>query len=92
MINFVIKRDGSKEPFDAEKMKRAIASAAHNANFPLDKSEDLINDLTVKVLDGFQGKDEVTSVEIRDFILTLLDSIAPTVSMAWRNHDAAQGK
>jgi transcriptional regulator NrdR family protein len=92
MINFVIKRDGSKEPFDAEKMKRAIAGAAHNANFPLDKSEDLISDITVKVLDGFQGKEEVTSVEIRDLILTLLDSIAPTVSMAWRNHDAAQGK
>jgi dipeptidase len=40
----------------------------------------------------FQGKDEVLSTDIRGFILTLLDSIAPTVSMAWRNHDNAQGK
>jgi transcriptional regulator NrdR family protein len=92
MINFVIKRDGSKEPFDAEKMNRAIASAAHNANFPLDKSEDLISEINVKVLENFQGKDEVLSTDIRGFILTLLDSIAPTVSMAWRNHDNAQGK
>ncbi len=87
MINFVIKRDGSKEPFDAEKLKRAIASAARNANFPPDKRQDLIDSLAVKVVGHFADKEEITSLSIRDFILQELDAIAPTVSMAWRNHD-----
>jgi transcriptional regulator NrdR family protein len=88
MIKLVIKRDGSKVAFDAEKMKRAIASAALQANFPQDKRIDLVESITIKVIAGFEGKEEVKTTDIRDAILRELDAVAPTVAMTWRNYDA----
>ena len=90
MIKTVIKRDGTKEPFDAEKMKRAIATAARQANYQADQISGLIEKVSVQVVSVLGDKDEVRSVEIRDQVLKGLDVIAPTVAMSWRNHDQSK--
>ena len=86
MIKFVVKKDGSKETFDPEKVKKGVRLAARAANLAEDKVEELAEAILAKVI-GFAGdKEEITSPEIREVALNELDIMDPVVSAAWRNY------
>lgn len=92
MANFVIKKDGTKVPFDSEKIKSSVMAAASEAGL----SEDEKSSLAEKVLDSVQvslgGQEEVASSQIREKVLSELDTTAPAVSEAWRKYDQSMGK
>jgi transcriptional regulator NrdR family protein len=88
----VTKRSGSREPFDEEKIRNAIRAAAKEAGFPDDRVEQVVDEVAQSTLDAAAGRDEITTSEIREIILSELDSVEPAVAEAWRSYDKAQGK
>ncbi|MFH0852090.1 MAG: ATP cone domain-containing protein [bacterium] len=87
MAKEVTKKDGTKEPFDAGKIKSAIAGAANDAGVAEDKKNEIVEQVSAKVIAMAEGKEEITSSEIKESILSELDSAEPSVSAAWKKHD-----
>lgn len=87
MANMVIKRDGSRQPFDAEKLKGSIAKAAREAGHDDVRVVSVVDQVSAGALALAGGVDEIASSELKLKILADLDTIAPEVSAAWRKHD-----
>ena len=87
MATEVTKRDESKQPFDAEKLKSSIEKSARDAGLPDERVAELVNQVSAKALQLAEGKKEVTSAELREAILSELDSVESSVSEAWRKYD-----
>jgi len=92
MANQVIKKDGSKEPFDVEKIKRAIRLAGQQAGLDGIKQNEVAEKIAAKIVEILKDKEEVTAIEIRDKILGELDIYAPSVSAAWRDYESHKKK
>ncbi len=90
MANQVIKKDGSKEPFDVEKIKRGIRLASQQAGLDEAKQNEVTEKVTAKVVEMFQGQEEVRTIEIKGKILGELDLFAPSVSAAWRDYEMSK--
>ena len=84
MASQVIKKDGTKEPFDEGKIRRAISAAATQAGIAEDKKSEVVGTVTSAVLQLAGAKEEIATSEIRDKILSELDRIEPSVAAAWR--------
>ncbi|KKS06612.1 MAG: hypothetical protein A2418_00965 [Candidatus Brennerbacteria bacterium RIFOXYC1_FULL_41_11] len=80
----VLKRDGSQEEFDVEKLKISIVAAAKDAE--VDSSQ-FAESVAQTVAQGFSGKDQIGFSEIRDAVLVELAKVAPTAVEAWKNHE-----
>jgi transcriptional regulator NrdR family protein len=92
MANQVVKKDGSKEPFDVEKIKRGVRLAGQQAGLDEIKQNELAEKIAAKIVEILKDKEEVTTIEIRDKILGELDIYAPSVSTAWRDHGLNKNK
>jgi len=90
MANQVIKRDGTKQPFDPEKIKKAIAAAAARTDLPEEKQTAAVGQVAAKVIQMAEAKEEIATSEIREAILSELDAVEPAVSEAWRKYDQEQ--
>lgn len=90
MIKLVTKKDGTKEPFDAEKIRKAIAAAASQSSLSPEEQTRVVGQVQTAVMENLGSKEEVTSTEIKENILSELDIHAPAVSAAWREYE--QGK
>ena len=80
----VLKRDGSQEEFDVEKLKTSIAAACKDAG--VDSSE-FASNVTEAVVQSFSGKDQVSFTEIREQVFVKLGKVAPAAVEAWKNHE-----
>jgi len=92
MANQVIKKDGSKEPFDAEKIKKGIRLAGQQAGLDEAKQNEVAEKIAAKIVEILKNKEEVAAIEIRDKILGELDIYAPSVSAAWRDYESHKNK
>lgn len=94
MAKFVVKRDGVKEPFDVEKLRGSIRVNAQET--VLSEAEDRINDLVDRIssviLRDLEGKKEITTVALKEKILSELGIVDPAVAEAWRRYDRRKGK
>jgi len=92
MATEVIKKDGSKEPFSAEKIMNSIDAAAEDAKLSHELGDAIIEEVSDTVIEFAKAKESVTTTEIKDKILAELDRLAPSVSAAWRAYDAKKGR
>lgn len=92
MAKFVIKRDGTKEPFDAEKIRKAIAGAASRTELSEERVNEVVEQVSGAALELAGGKEEIATSEIKEKILSELDAIEPSVSEAWRKYEEEKGK
>lgn len=92
MANQVIKKDGNKEAFDVEKVKRAIRLSGQQAGLDEVKQNEVAEKIAAKIVEIFKDKEEVAAIEIRDKILGELDIYAPSVSAAWRDYESHKNK
>jgi len=90
MADQVIKKDGTKEPFDPEKIRKSIVAAAELANLPEERKNEVVEQVATTVIQMAEGKEEIATSEIREKILSELDQVEPSVSAAWRKHDQEQ--
>lgn len=87
MAKEVIKKDGTKEPFDAEKLKKAIAAAAGQTDLSQERQNEVVGQIANIVIQMADAKEEITTSEIREKILSELDRTEPPISAAWRKHE-----
>ena len=92
MAKEVIKKDGRKEPFDAEKIKKSIAAAAQRTDLSEERKNEVVGQVAATVTQMVEEKDEIATSELREKILSELDSVEPSVSAAWREHDQEKKK
>ncbi|MFH1780917.1 MAG: ATP cone domain-containing protein [Candidatus Nealsonbacteria bacterium] len=87
MAKEVIKKDGTREPFDAEKIKKTLAAAAGQADLPADRQSAVVEQIANIVIQMADAKEEITTSEIKEKILSELDKTEPLISAAWRKHE-----
>lgn len=92
MITQVIEKDGGKEPFDVEKIKRGVLAASRQAGLDEAKQKEVVETVVNKVMKTFQAQTEVKTSEIRDQILNELDLCAPLAADAWRKYEESKKK
>lgn len=92
MATFVTKKDGTKVPFDAEKIKSSIVAAATDAGLSEQEAASIAGETAPSVVADLEGTDEVSSREIREKILAELDASFPAIAKAWRDYEASKGK
>lgn len=90
MATQVIKKDGSKQAFDAEKIKKTIALACQEGGCSEERKGQVVEQISASTLALADAKDEIATSEIRDKILAELDALEPAASGAWRKHDSEQ--
>ena len=90
MASNVIKKDGTKEPFDTEKIKNSIRAAAERTDLSEEKKNEVVEQVATAVIQTAKEKEEIATSELREKILSELDRIEPAVSAAWRKHDQEQ--
>ncbi len=69
----VIKKDGTTEPFDREKILRGLITAAVKRDIPLSRLEGLVNDVETELRNTFRN--EVISNQLGDMVLVRLFSL-----------------
>jgi|GEM_PF-460926 transcriptional regulator NrdR family protein len=84
MIKTVIKRDGSRVPFDEGKIRRAVFAAAVDAGLSRDNAQLAAGRVLNAVLQYTSNQDEIFTYALRNLVLDELDEFAPMVSKAWR--------
>ncbi|MEK7195419.1 MAG: ATP cone domain-containing protein [Patescibacteria group bacterium] len=92
MASIVIKKDGSKVPFDEEKLKQSIRLSAREAGLPEDRVIQLVEQASGEALKLAATKEEVASSELRSKIFSVLGNVDPSVIVAWKKHDAEKAE
>ncbi len=88
MAKIVIKKDGSEEEFDTEKIKKSIKKAAEEAGLEPEKINELVEKVSSKAVKMAEEVEEkIASSQIRENILSTLDEVEDSVSQAWRDYD-----
>ncbi len=87
MAKEVIKKDGSKQPFDAGKIRNAVVAAAAETGLPDDKINKAVEQVTAAIIQMVEEKEEITTSEIKERVLSELDAVEPEISKGWRKYD-----
>jgi len=87
MAKEVIKKDGAKEPFDAEKIKNSILGAAQRTDLSEERKNEVVEEVAATVIQMAEEKDEIATSEIKAKILSELDIVEPVISEAWRKYE-----
>ena len=86
-MTIVVKRRGSVENFDPEKVRRSMQKAAIDAGYSLEDKEDLINEISELVTENLKNEDEVKSDVICEAVLNEMLASSPEIVEAWRKFD-----
>jgi len=87
MAREVIKKDGTRQPFDASKIRNSIALAAERTSLPEERKSAVVEQVASVVIAMAEQKEEIATSEIRAKILSELDRVEPSVSAAWREYE-----
>ncbi|MBD3388808.1 MAG: transcriptional regulator [Candidatus Altiarchaeales archaeon] len=83
----VKKRNGSTEPYDAEKVKASVKKAFIDAGETIEDRKDLIEKIAKEVTDDVKEKGEETTEAIKDKVVSSLDGAESKAGEAWRKFD-----
>ncbi len=92
MAQQVIKRDGSKEPFDAGKIKKALESAVGRVGLAPERTAEVVKQVLDVVLQFAGEKEEVATSDLRAKVLAELDKLEPSAADSWRKYDQEHGR
>jgi transcriptional repressor NrdR len=90
MASNVVKKDGTKEPFNPEKIRNSIRAAAEQAGLSEERKNEVVEEVATAVIQVAASKEEIATSEIREKILSELDRIESAVSTGWRKYDTEQ--
>ncbi len=87
MAKFVIKKDGKKQLFDVEKIKKSITNVTSGVDLSEDRKNEVLEQVSKAAIQLAEGEEEIASAEIKEKILSELDALEPSVSEVWRKHE-----
>ncbi|WP_414469749.1 ATP cone domain-containing protein [Methanobacterium sp. ACI-7] len=87
----VIKRNGKKEPFQPQKLRKSIENAVTDAGFTVTKQMKAVEHATQDAENIARERNEISVEELRNEIVNDLESDAPEVAQAWRNYEKQHG-
>ena len=87
MATQVVKKNGEKQPFDAEKIRKAINLACQEAGLEEERKNQVVEQVLESVLGLADTKEEIATSELREKILAELGAVEPSASAAWQEHD-----
>ena len=79
-MTIVVKRKGHKEKFDERKVYASAYAASLNAHLSEAEAEKIADDVTKKINAWIDGRQQITSKELEQNIIKILDK---------HNHDAS---
>ena len=88
----VIKKNGTQEPFNPEKIKNAIKAAGKDAGMDETKQNELAESISSKIETEIQNQSQVSYSDIRRKVLETLDTSAPSVAAAWRKFEETKNQ
>jgi transcriptional regulator NrdR family protein len=87
MANFVVKKDGAKELFDAEKIKKSIAAAVQRTDLSEERKDEIVEQVSAAVIQIAGAKAEIATSEIGENIISQLNVIEPSVAAFWISYE-----
>lgn len=90
MATFVTKKDGTKLPFDPEKIKASVVAACLDAELPNEEADKISVEISHLVIEALKDIEEISTTEVRDKVLAELDMLHPNVAEAWRKYEATK--
>jgi transcriptional regulator NrdR family protein len=88
----VIKRGGGRQKFMPEKIRKSIRKAATAGRISQAKTRDLVNDVGNSVIDLFQKKKLVKTIDLRKSILGRINRRVKSVGSAWKKSEKKKTK
>lgn len=84
----VVNRDGEKEAFDEKKLYASVFYPAREADYDREEAETMANDLTGDIKDWIEDHEDnvVTSRELRERVIDLLEDADDGVAFLYRTH------
>lgn len=90
MATFVTKKDGTKLPFDPEKIKASVVAACLDAELSNEEADKISVEILDLVVGALKEVEEVSTTEVRDKVLAELDMLHPNIAEAWRRYEATK--
>ncbi len=87
MAKQVIKRDGTKETFDPEKIKKSVDFAVRNAGNSVGKIDEVVERVSAVAIEFAAGKKEVATIKLAKIIFKELEKIAPPAAAVWKKYE-----
>ena len=87
MAKLVVKKDGSKESFDGEKMRKSIEVAAISSGLSIDRMGEVVDKVLGIVLKKANAKDEISTAELSESVLEQLNAIEPKMAELWKQYE-----
>jgi transcriptional repressor NrdR len=87
----VIKRNGKKEPFKPQKLRKSIENAVTDAGFTVTKQMKAIEHATKDAESLAMNRNEISTKDLRNEIINDLEGDAPKVAQAWKNYEKEHG-
>jgi len=87
MVKQVIKKDGTKEDFNGEKMRKSIEVAAISAGFPIDRTNEVADQVLDVVLKNVNDKEEIETSELSESVFSQLNAIEPKMAELWKQYE-----
>ena len=87
----VIKKDGSKQPFDEGKLRKSIEGAAQDAGLAQERAQEVVDQVFPVAAEAANAKEEIATSELRDVILDELKKAEPSVAEAWGKYSKSNG-
>jgi len=86
MAKEVVKRNGSRQPFDAQKLRGSIEGALADVGMNSPDNAGIVDQAAQRALDFADNKEAVTSAELKEQIIAELEALAPQAADAWRRY------
>jgi len=87
MAKQVIKRDGTKEAFDGEKMRKSIEVAAISAGFSINRTNEVADQILGAVFKIANGKEEIATSELSKSVFDQLNIVEPKMAELWKQYE-----
>jgi transcriptional repressor NrdR len=84
----VLKKKGTKESFDPNKIKGSLQKATIDAGYSIDEKKDIINEVFLNINKKLDNKTEISTDSIRMCLLTELDKCEPYIAKSVRRFDS----
>jgi transcriptional regulator NrdR family protein len=83
----VIKRRGTIEDFNPDKIKGTLQKAAIDAGYSLEEKKDILDEVYSNINKKLRGKEKIDTETIRGCLLTELDKCEPYIVKSVRRFD-----